>query len=95
MPPLTGAKSDKSLAGSKQMLFPFVKRENFLGEFLIAGKEQRGMARADTVVSFRSTFSLEPTEKMLVIARDDGGIVPARGSCNVTVFNRHAPTRPC
>jgi hypothetical protein len=56
MPRLAGAKSDKSLGGSKQMLFLFIKRENFLGAFLIAGKEQRGMARADTVVSRRSTF---------------------------------------
>jgi hypothetical protein len=62
MPPLAGAKSDKCLDGSKQMRFRFVKRENLPGEFLIAGKEQRGMARADTVVSRRSTFSLEPTE---------------------------------
>jgi hypothetical protein len=63
MPRLAGAKSDKSLGGSKQMLFRFVKCENFLGEFLIAGKEPRGMARADTVVSLRSTFLQEPTEK--------------------------------
>ena len=63
MPPLAGAKSDKSLGGSKQKQFRFVNRENFLGEFLIDRKEPRGMARANTVVSLRSTFSLEPTEE--------------------------------
>jgi hypothetical protein len=63
MPPLAGAKSDKSLGGSKQMQFRFVNRENFLGEFLIDRKEPRGTARANTVVSLRSTFSLEPTEE--------------------------------
>jgi hypothetical protein len=45
MPRLPGAKSDKFLGGSNQVPFRFVKRENFLGEFLNAGKEQRGTAR--------------------------------------------------
>jgi hypothetical protein len=63
MPRLARAKSDKSLGGSKQMQFRFVKRENFPGEFLIAGKKQRDMARADSAASIRSTFSLEPTEE--------------------------------
>ena len=66
MPRLAGAKSDRSLGGSKQMQFRFVKRENFLGEFLIAGNEQRGMVRANPVVSRRSTFSLEPTEETAI-----------------------------
>src|SRR5215468_5402399 len=32
--------------------------------------------------------------KVLVVAGDDGEVVPAGGGCDVAVFNRHAPARP-